>query len=155
MTNEAGSGWIGVDLDRTLAKYDRWGDGSVGEPLTPMLERVKGWLAAGKDVRIVTARVGPGATFEQSTDQRTRIQLWCRIHLGRVLPVTASKDFTMLELWDDRCVQVDPNTGVPTLERLEQDRKELLAMVRDLVAEANGSGETLRMAAALLKRFDG
>lgn len=148
-------GWIGVDLDRTLAKYGTWDDGAVGEPIPAMVARVVAWLDAGKDVRIVTARVGPGIEPGEATVQRGRIQLWCRIHLGRVVPVTASKDFSMIELWDDRAVQVDPNTGEPTLDRLERDRKELLAMVRDLVAEASGSGETLLMAAALLKRFDG
>ena len=54
MTN----GWIGVDLDGTLAYYDQWrGALHIGEPIPVMLERVKRWLDEGKDVRIFTARV--------------------------------------------------------------------------------------------------
>ena len=33
------------------------------------------------------------------------------MHFGVVLPVTNVKDWHMLELWDDRAVQVEPNTG--------------------------------------------
>lgn len=70
-----------------------------------MVERVKQWLADGMEVRIVTARVGNGqaAIFY--------IKQWCANVFGQVLPVTATKDFQMIELWDDRCVQVEKNTG--------------------------------------------
>ena len=50
--------WIGVDLDGTLAEYHGWNDGKIGEPIQLMVERVKRWLAEGKSVRIMTARVG-------------------------------------------------------------------------------------------------
>jgi hypothetical protein len=39
------------------------------------------------------------------------IEAWCVEHIGVVLPVTNVKDFGMIELWDDRAVQVVPNTG--------------------------------------------
>lgn len=36
------SGWIGVDLDGTLAHYDSWrGVDHIGAPVIPMLDRVK------------------------------------------------------------------------------------------------------------------
>ena len=103
-------GWIGVDLDGTLAHYDRWrGMEHIGAPVVPMLLRVRQWLADGRSVRIMTARVsGP-----DHTSARSAIESWCLKHLGVVLPVTNAKDFDMLELWDDRAVQVYPNTGVP------------------------------------------
>lgn len=108
-------GWIAVDLDGTLALYDKWrGNNHIGEPVPRMLERVKNWLAAGKDVRIFTARVSPvsiginGNTFEETV---APINAWCEKHLGTRLPVTHEKDLSMIELWDDRCVQVIPNTG--------------------------------------------
>lgn len=103
----SGAGWTGVDLDKTLARYD--GDiRSVGEPIAPMVERVKKWLAEGREVRIMTARVsGPDAD-----EQREMIQQWCELHLGCRLPVTCVKDFDMRELWDDRAVQVMPDTGL-------------------------------------------
>ena len=39
------------------------------------------------------------------------IQAWCLEHVGEVLPVTPAKDYDRVELWDDRAVQVIPNTG--------------------------------------------
>ena len=39
------------------------------------------------------------------------IRDWCRRHIGQVLTITCVKDFAMVELYDDRCVQVRPNTG--------------------------------------------
>lgn len=103
------TGWIGVDLDGTLAVYDEWhGPEHVGEPVPSMVERVKRWLREGKDVRIFTARV-----WNDPDGVALRpIQDWCRKHLGTVLPVTNAKDYGMVELWDDRAVAVVPNTGV-------------------------------------------
>ncbi len=103
------AGWIGVDLDGTLATYGTWqGPTHVGEPVGPMVDRVKRWLAEGRDVRIFTARVG----VRRGPDVVAAIEDWCLEHLGRVLPITATKDYDMVELWDDRCVQVVPNTGM-------------------------------------------
>lgn len=49
--------WVGFDLDGTLAKYEGWkGPESIGEPIAPMIDLVKDYLAAGTEVRIVTAR---------------------------------------------------------------------------------------------------
>lgn len=112
------SGWIGVDLDGTLAHYAGWKDGEVGEPIMPMLNRVKGWLAEGQEVRIFTARVGTYAGMSPEVEgmiakQREVIQDWTEKHIGARLPVTCTKDFAMIELWDDRCVQVGMNTGEP------------------------------------------
>lgn len=115
------SGWIGVDLDGTLAHYDSvWrGPDHIGEPIGPMVERVKRWLAEDREVRIFTARVTEGAidavTMKPISAQELRapIEAWCLKHLGRVLPVTNVKDYAMIELWDDRAVQVRPNTGEP------------------------------------------
>lgn len=98
-------GWIGVDLDGSLAHYDEWrGGGYIGEPIPAMVERVKTWLSQGIEVRIVTAR----ATVPSYIPP---IQDWCQKHLGTVLKITATKDFEMKELWDDRAVQLIPNTG--------------------------------------------
>lgn len=102
--------WIGVDLDGTLAEYDHFrGVEQVGAPVPAMVERVKGWLAKGLDVRIFTARVAE----PQRDAALPPIEAWCEEHLGQKLTVTNVKDFGMVELWDDRCVQVVPNTGEP------------------------------------------
>lgn len=113
------SGWIGVDLDGTLAHYDGFaGPEHIGEPVVEMVERVQRWLEAGLDVRIFTARV----CYGDSQGCRPAIEAWCLKHIGRVLPITCEKDYGMIELWDDRCVAVEPNTGKPlNLSRRELD----------------------------------
>ncbi len=102
-------GWIGVDLDGTLAEYHGWeGVEHIGKPIPRMVERVKQWLAEGEEVRIFTARVSDPA---QMPEAEIYIQRWCIKHFGQALAVTCQKDFDMLELWDDRCVSVVKNTG--------------------------------------------
>lgn len=128
MSLPADNGWIGVDLDGTLAHYEGWNDGAIGEPIVPMVERVKGWLATGQRVKIFTARMhGHGIrTIADDgvvtvTDVLTPIQKWCQQHIGQVLEVTNFKDFGMIVLYDDRCVQVVANTG--ELVGSSKDRK--------------------------------
>lgn len=112
------SGWIGVDLDRTLAFYDGWeGELVIGEPIPLMLNRVKAWVAEGREVRIVTARVAPGSFNEDGSSHniaevRSAIEDWCEKHVGVRLQVTNEKDNHMYQLWDDRAIQVEPNTGI-------------------------------------------
>jgi hypothetical protein len=102
-------GWIGVDLDGTIAKYTEFtGETQIGKPVPLMVERVKKWLKQGKDVRIFTARVANADDKEAVTQA---IKMWCVTHIGKALPVTCKKDHKMIELWDDRAVQVIPNTG--------------------------------------------
>jgi hypothetical protein len=121
------NGWIGVDLDGTLAEYHGWPqDGSIGKPIPAMVERVKAWLDEGKDIRIFTARVWPWGTKAEADAQRVsdasrqidRITEWCVEYLGRALPITCVKDYGMVALWDDRAVQVIPNTGKTIAESI-------------------------------------
>lgn len=105
--------WIGVDLDGTLAEYHGWvGIEHIGSPIPRMVERVDKWLREGKKVKIVTARVAPGSDDLQT--RRSYIEIWL-FHtfgtLARRIEITHEKDPGMIELWDDRCVQVIPNTG--------------------------------------------
>lgn len=111
-------GWIGVDLDGTLAEYNGWkGAEHVGKPVPAMVERVKRWLAEGKyDVKIFTARVshdGEPLSMAESREARRAIDAWVARHIGQWLEVTNVKDYAMVELWDDRAVQVVANTGEP------------------------------------------
>lgn len=103
--------WIGVDFDRTLATYEHQQWPKLGEPIPAMVERVKRWLAAGYEVRIVTARVSLLQSPSAWTDQCAAIQQWCRLHLGQTVGLTAEKDHEMICLYDDRAIQVVPNTG--------------------------------------------
>lgn len=104
------SGWIGVDLDGTLAEYTSWsGPGNIGAPIKAMVERVQRWLVLGKEVRIFTARLS--GSYADIVLARIAIEAWSKEHLGVILPVTNEKDYGMIELWDDRAVQVEMNTG--------------------------------------------
>jgi len=108
--SEEQEGWIAVDLDGTLAEFHKYDpkDHSIGKPVPKMLERVKKWLDEGRDVRLMTAR----AAADEDRDVHLRlIKEWMLEHLGRTIPITCSKDQHMIELWDDRAVQVVPNTG--------------------------------------------
>lgn len=98
-------GWIGVDLDGTLAHYDeRHGMERIGAACVPMLRRVHQWLAAGIEVRIVTARAGDPSL-------KSSVTPWLRDHNLAGLVVTHRRDPGLLQLWDDRAVQVEMNTG--------------------------------------------
>lgn len=101
--------WIGVDLDGTLAEYNGWqGIEHIGAPIPAMVERVKGWLGEGRTVKVFTARYAePGFTGTV----RMAIHRWTMEHIGTSLDTTCTKDFGMVELWDDRAVAVEPNTG--------------------------------------------
>lgn len=104
------NGWVGFDLDGTLARYDGWqGIDHIGEPILPMLSLIQGYITNGVEVRIFTARVS-----SQNPDREKAlkaIETWCLFHLGTILPVTAEKDFQMIDLYDDRCHHVEINTG--------------------------------------------
>jgi hypothetical protein len=137
-------GWIGVDLDGTLAHYDGWkGADHIGEPIPAMVERVKRWLAEGKTVKIFTARVycppepqSPHTAIRESIsaeclakieidysnwmlrwhehmNARRAISQFCADNFGQILEATCTKDYGMIEYWDDRAVRVVINTGEP------------------------------------------
>jgi hypothetical protein len=97
------AGWIGVDFDGTLAKYGV-GPGVDGQAVPAMLARVRAWIEQGIEVRIVTARA------EHPLGVKT-VEDWLIDHNLPLLVVTNVKDFGMLQLWDDRAVAVEPNTG--------------------------------------------
>ena len=148
-----GEGWIGFDLDGTLAKYDGWkGIDHIGEPVGPMVDLVKKLHAEGKKVKILTARVAPrpdeeGNLVEQSIMvdpgiqgprrmfARDFIRNWCVDNLGFIPEITHEKDHLMLDLYDDRCHQVIPNTGATVEEVAESWKKqayELLNTVKGM-----------------------
>jgi hypothetical protein len=100
-----------VDLDGTLAVYDGWnGICHIGDPVPAMVERVKAWLAAGWEVRVFTARVASDP--KDLRNFRGALAVWLH-HAGlpHGLSATNVKDFEMVELWDDRAVTVEANTG--------------------------------------------
>ena len=100
--------WIGVDLDGTLAEAVPWqGFEHIGKPVPNMMKRLKIWIEMGYRVKIVTARA-------QDREQAIPpIRKWLQKQGLPDLEITNAKDMDMIELWDDRCVQVIPNTGNP------------------------------------------
>lgn len=99
-------GWYGVDLDGTLAYYDGWqGPEHIGDPIPLMLHRVQEWMEIKQEVRIFTAR---------ATDPvaKAAVEQWLMKHGMDGLKVTCCKDYAMICLYDDRCVQVEENTGI-------------------------------------------
>jgi len=131
------NGWIGVDFDGTLAEYHGWTGWNVfGKPIATMVDRVKRWVAEGKDVRIFTARVGIPGDFRSHACRHTgerftsfmmieAIQQWTIKHIGVRLQVTCVKDVDMIEFWDDRAVQVVANTGHTLAEEHEAEMSAL------------------------------
>jgi hypothetical protein len=93
--------WIGVDFDGTLATYDHYrGDDHTGDPVEPMVKLVRKYIHEGMDVRLFTARKPNPA-----------LRRWMQKHLGKVLPITHTKDSGMIVLYDDKAVNVKRNTG--------------------------------------------
>lgn len=100
-----GNRWIGVDLDGTLAQWDGWkGHQYIGAPVPAMLERVKRWIKMDIEVRVFTARASV-------PEHIPAVEEWLEKNGLPGLRVTNEKDYRMLQLWDDRCIQVIPNTG--------------------------------------------
>jgi hypothetical protein len=106
---------IGVDFDGVLVKWagtssaeyspDKWGD-----PIPEMIDRVKRWLAKGYEVVIFTARVHP-AHQKESQIAHASIYRWCIETFGQVLEITCMKDPAMTQIFDDRAITVEKDTG--------------------------------------------
>jgi len=97
--------WIGVDLDGTLAFHATGSSiDKVGEPIPAMLQLVKKMVNNGVRVKIFTARAG-------DPDQLPIIRKWMKTQNLPELEITNVKDYSMTRLYDDRCIQVERNTG--------------------------------------------
>jgi len=99
--------WIGVDLDGTLSEHsDAISLDQIGPPVPQMVARVKDWIGQGYTVKIFTAR----ASIPEGIPP---VERWLAEQGLPALEVTCEKDFHMIELWDDRGVQVIANLGQP------------------------------------------
>ena len=116
------NGWIGVDLDGTLAEYDDWiGPEHIGKPIPLMVKKVQEHHNAGFQIKIMTARV---AIVEQAKLARPAIKAWVEKHVGiSDIEVTNQKDLGMLLLYDDRAIQIVPNTGLSIEEFINAKNK--------------------------------
>lgn len=98
-------GWIGIDLDGTLA-YDvgHKDANGIGPPVPRMLSRVKKFLAQGRDVKIFTARASDPSNVPG-------VKAWLQSVGLPDLDVTNAKDEQMDVYYDDHAIQVETNTG--------------------------------------------
>ena len=103
-TYGSSQGWIGVDLDGTLAEYYGPAPG-IGPAVPAMVERIKQHLADGERVKIFTAR----ATGSQK--EVREVSDWSLEVFGERLEVTCQKDYGMILFYDDRARQVITNSG--------------------------------------------
>lgn len=160
---QQGEGWIGFDLDGTLAKYDGWkGIDHIGEPVKPMVDLIKRMHDEGKVVKIMTARVAPKEKPEvkpnpyyghvpgyiraeaseckrlygyEQWPAKMFIVDWCFRNLGFAPEIVYQKDHLMLELYDDRVKQVVPNEGwlVEDIAMSKRQRTKITIVKHDLV----------------------
>ena len=109
-----GKKMIGVDLDGTLAYWDMplgiYDPMRIGNPIYAMVDRVNEWLEQGHEVVIFTARVYPDKNTNVEVI-RNVIKEWCLLVFGCELEVTCMKNPRMIEIWDDRAVAIEHNTG--------------------------------------------
>lgn len=106
--NSKPRGWIGFDLDGTLALHERGSKdlGYIGPPIEKAIKRVRKYILRGWGVRIVTARAA-----DATPEQLQKIKDWSYVHIGTVLPIVSNKDGHMIVLFDDRAIGVESNTG--------------------------------------------
>lgn len=92
---------IAVDLDGTLAKTTN--DGSIGAPISAMVELVKAWDDAGRTVVVFTAR--PENNFPS-------IRSWLEENKLPNFDITNIKSPEFSEIYDNRAIRVEKDTGV-------------------------------------------
>lgn len=111
-------GWYGIDLDHTMALYDRssMGMGDIGEPIKPMIDFVNFLLERGDEVRVFTARayLPPEPSMRDYEDHmaaHVAIENFCMEQYGKRLTITCMKDPYCIRLFDDIAVGIERDTG--------------------------------------------
>tara|TARA_Y100000310_G_scaffold324189_1_gene385751 strand:- start:8013 stop:8987 length:975 start_codon:yes stop_codon:yes gene_type:complete len=108
-----GNGWVGFDLDGTLAHYTEFVSmEDIGPPIPAMIRVVRRLIVLGHDVRVVTGREASAAQESPEALERLRLTVasWTAENIGTALALS-QKDHKMVALFDDRAVQVESNTG--------------------------------------------
>jgi len=113
---------IAVDLDGTLAHYDHWrGIEHIGAPIEAMHRRVLKWLAEGVTVVIFTARITPFPGQARDTEQAKQyVRDWLKRYGLPELEITNIKRQDFVVFYDDRCVNIEANTGRTLGERWKE-----------------------------------
>ena len=111
-------GWVGFDLDGTIAQYTTFqGWDHIGPPVPGFVNLIKKLRAFGIPCKILTARASAESralndiTFEQVEKV---VQDWTEKYIGERLPVVTEKSASMICFFDDSAVQVNKNMGTLT-----------------------------------------
>jgi len=98
-------GWIGMDLDGTLASFEPGqNEYVIGAPVPASMRILRKHLDSGTEVRIFTARAADPA-------QVALVRAWMEKHGLPNLSITNKKDYDMYKLYDDRAVPIKRNQG--------------------------------------------
>lgn len=95
---------VGVDLDGSLAFYTGVWGAPIGRPILPMLAKVYKMRSEGKKVVLFTARAEEPSLLPE-------IKAWLEPLGLSDMEITNVKSLSMVEFFDDRAVQLIPNTG--------------------------------------------
>lgn len=99
-------GWIGIDLDGTLAFLSPKKFPEIGAPIKAMVEKINNLILDGEyDIKIFTARACDPQEVE-------RIKKWLKEWRLPNFEITNVKDYDCVQIWDDRARQVIFNTGL-------------------------------------------
>ena len=119
----SGKAWWGFDVDKT-AFVDEGGTrgGVIGEPIMPIIRRIKHFLRTGRKVNIVTARVHPSEPDreEQVLTVSRALDAVLGPEMASKIGIRSDKDRHMIDLYDDRAMQVIPNKGILVREELRR-----------------------------------
>lgn len=109
-----------VDLDGTLAFFDRWGTiGDIGEPIPIMKKWVLYWISKGIKVKIFTARA-------YKKESIPFIKKWLILNgFPPNLDITNIKGIDCTRLFDNNAREVINNTGIIVDRLNEFNTKEL------------------------------
>ena len=104
-SEDSRQGWIGMDLDGTLARSDMMISlATIGKPVPEMVKLLKQLIEKGNRVKIFTARAS-------DPEQLPLIRKWLKENDLPELEITNAKDYNMIRCYDDRAIQVIENTG--------------------------------------------
>jgi hypothetical protein len=106
------NGWIAFDFDRTLAVRNS-GDNifKLGAPIPKGIELMKRCVAAGRKVKVLTAR---------SESQWSKLTAWLEKQGIPGVEVTNKKDSRMDILFDDKGCGLVENEGISHMDLLDQ-----------------------------------
>lgn len=115
-------GYVAFDFDKTIAVRNS-GDSifKAGAPIRAMVDLMKKYLSEGRKVKVLTARKG-------ELQQRPVVK-FLKDNGFPPLEVINCKDSNLDILYDDKCIQVELNTGELTIDKYKKALNSLLGLL--------------------------